>query len=311
MSSTNLKHYPIAQRNLDQDAWFLYQTSSLAYYECCARLCEDFAHLYDSLITDNDVHGAAALDYWVARYRSHASSIRRGIRFVELGGDYMSLLDLIEAPSTDFRGMIEQPLGWMSDEERSRWDLAIQKVIYACGTAATTLDNNRGKGSLWLQRMNIGADQVYLNRDDSHAGDSTEAIELLNRQGLLPKPSVYPRHTIDQILTTAPGHACPRSGVWVPKQWLDGAKDFSLAFGVHGQPMQPAYRIIGLETDNPFAGFDDEMAEAYEAVAQGSPVTEAMDTTWFFIDPAPISTQGAEDQTYHMRCEAGQRKNSG
>ncbi|MCO4889612.1 hypothetical protein MKD50_09555 [Cupriavidus sp. WGtm5] len=64
MSSTNLKRYPIAQRNLDQDAWFLYQTSSLAYYECCARLCEDFAHLYDSLITDNGVHGAAALDYW-------------------------------------------------------------------------------------------------------------------------------------------------------------------------------------------------------------------------------------------------------
>ncbi|WP_427306825.1 hypothetical protein [Cupriavidus sp. H39] len=303
MTSTNLKPYQIAQRNLHQDAWFLYQTSSLAYYECCARLCEDFANLYNTLITDNGVHGAAALDYWVARYRSHASSIRLGMRFVELGGDYMSLLDLIEAPSTDFRGMVEQPLGWMSDEDRSRWDLAIQKVIYACGTAATTLSNNRGKGNLWLQRMTIGADKVYLDRDDSHAGDTTEAIELLNKQGILPKLPAYPLHAVDRTLTTAPGHACPRSGVWVPKQWLDGATDFSLAFGVHGQPMQPAYRIIGLETDNPFAGYDEEMAEEYEAIAEGSPVTEAHDTTWFFIEAAPSSQQSAEDN--HMRCEAG------
>lgn len=79
-------------------------------------------------------------------------------------------------------------------------------------------------------------------------------------------------------------YGCPNNG--------SIAKDFRLAFGLHGQPMQPAYRIIGLETDNPFVGFDDEMAEEYEAVGHGSPVTEATDTTWFFIDAAPISTQG-------------------
>lgn len=46
--------------------------------------------------------------------------------------------------------------------------------------------------------------------------------------------------------------------------------------------MQPAYRIVGLKLANPFDGFDDEMAAEYEAIAKGSPVTEAVDTAWFY-----------------------------
>ncbi len=289
MSSSNLKPYQVAQRDLDRDAWFLYQTTSLAYYDQCASLCEEFADLYNGLIAGHHLHGAAALDYWVSRYRTHASNIRRGIRFVEYGGDYMSLLDLIEAPSTDFRGLIEQPLGWMSDDQRALWDLAIRKVSYACGTAATTLNNNRSKGALWSRRMNIGADQVYLDRDDSHVGDTAKAIGYLDEYGISALPAHYPRHTIDRTLATAPGHSCPRTGVWIPKQWLDGATDFSLAFCIQGQPMQPAYRIRGLEISNPFADYDEEMAADYEAIAEGSPVTEAVDTTWFLVNPLPKS----------------------
>ena len=40
MSAANLRPYDVP-RNLDQDAWFLYQTTSTAYYELCARLCEE------------------------------------------------------------------------------------------------------------------------------------------------------------------------------------------------------------------------------------------------------------------------------
>ncbi|TYZ38975.1 hypothetical protein C2U35_26765, partial [Ralstonia solanacearum] len=105
-------------RNLDQDAWFLYQTTSIPYYELCARLCEEFAELYNRFITGHGLHGAARLDYWVSRYLTHAENIRRGIGFIKNGGDYMPMIDYLNAPATDFRGLVEQPLGWMSEEQR-------------------------------------------------------------------------------------------------------------------------------------------------------------------------------------------------
>ncbi|WP_416238654.1 hypothetical protein, partial [Raoultella planticola] len=88
MSSINLKPYNLP-RNLDQDAWFLYQTTSIPYYEVCARLCEEFAPLHNLFITGRGLHGAARLDYCVSLYLTHAENIRRGIGFVKNGGDYM------------------------------------------------------------------------------------------------------------------------------------------------------------------------------------------------------------------------------
>ena len=73
-------------RNLDQDAWFLYETSSIPYYEQCARLCEEFAHFFNTLITGHDARGMGKVDYWVSRYLTHAENIRRGIKFIEEAG---------------------------------------------------------------------------------------------------------------------------------------------------------------------------------------------------------------------------------
>jgi hypothetical protein len=194
------------------------------------------------------------------------------------------MIDFLNTPWTDYRGLVEQPLGWMSDEQRQQWDDAFQRLSYACGTGQTTLNNNETKGRHWLNRASIGSDRIYLERDDSHAGDMADAIELAREFGIVSPPSAYPRHTLRADLSVVPGKPCPRSGVWVPVQWLQGAGDFSLAFCIQGRPMQPAYRIVGLELSNPFDGFDDEMAADYEAIAKGSPVTEAVDTTWSYLE---------------------------
>ncbi|MDK3022119.1 hypothetical protein QO239_05800 [Cupriavidus taiwanensis] len=286
MQKTKLKPYDVA-RNLDQDAWFLYQTTSVSYYVQCARLCEEFADLYNAFLTGHGIHGQARLDYWVSRYLTHAHNIRRGIEFIKHSGDYMPMIDFLNTPWTDYRGLVEQPLGWMRDEQRQQWDRAFQRLSYACGSAQTTLKNNETKGGHWLSRASIGNDRIYLERDDSHAGDMADAIRFAREYHIVSPPSAYPRHTIDADLCALPGKPCPRTGVWVPVQWLEGANDFSLAFCIQGRPMQPAYRIVGLELSNPFDGFDDEMAAEYEAIAKGSPVTESVDTTWSFVQASP------------------------
>ncbi|RYO77269.1 hypothetical protein DL763_010032 [Monosporascus cannonballus] len=302
MSSINLKPYNLP-RNLDQDAWFLYQTTSIPYYEVCARLCEEFAQLHNLFITGRGLHGAARLDYWVSRYLTHAENIRRGIGFVKNGGDYMPMIDILDTPSTDYRGIIEQPLGWMSDEECKRWDSKFSQLSYVCGTGSAVLRNNLTKGIHWLNRHSIGQDRIYLDRDDGDPGDTAGAIQRVEENGIISPPKPYPKHVIDFGEQVHPGDRCPRTGVWVPRQWLDGATDFSLAFCVEGHPMQPAYRIKGLELNNPFSGYDEEMAAEYEAIAMGSPVTEAVDTTWHFVSQ-PVA-QPTSLPHLHLRCEAG------
>ena len=304
MSATNLKPYDV-QRNLDQDAWFLYQTTSIGYYELCARLCEEFAELYNVFITGHGLHGAARLDYWVSRYLTHAENIRRGIGFIKNGGDYMPLIDILNAPDADYRGLVEQPLGWMSEGQREQWNAAFTKLGHACGTGSEVLRNNQTKGSHWLNRASIGTNQVYLDRDDGHVGDRARAIRYAQEHGLMTAPASFPLHPIDVAESARPGTTCPRTGVWVPKQWYqEGASDFSLAFCIEGHPMQPAYRIRGLELNNPFAGYDDEMAAEYEATVPGSPVTEAVDTTWYFVSQ-PVA-QATSPSSLHLRCEGGE-----
>lgn len=43
--------------------------------------------------------------------------------------------------------------------------------------------------------------------------------------------------------------------------------------------MQSAYRTKELESNNSFSGYGEEMAAEHEAIAIGSSVTEAVDTT--------------------------------
>ena len=304
MSAASLKPYDV-ERNLDQDAWFLYQITSISHYELCGRLCEEFANLYNTFITGHGVHGAARLDYWVSRYLTHAQNIRRGIGFIKNGGDYLPMIDFLSAPDTDYRGLVEQPLGWMTDEQRKQWNNAFARLGHACGIGSEALRNNQTKGGHWLNRTSIGANQVYLDRDDSHVGDRAKGIQLAEEYGLMSAPTVFPHYVIDIANSVRPGAPCPQTGVWVPKQWhQDGASDFSLAFCIEGQPMQPAYRIRGLELNNPFSGYDNEMAAEYEAMTTGSPVTEAVDTTWYFVSQP--AAQAMPASALHLRCEAGQ-----
>ncbi|WP_459199704.1 hypothetical protein ACQVRX_20090 (plasmid) [Ralstonia pseudosolanacearum] len=303
MSTANLKPYDVP-RNLDQDAWFLYQTTSIPYYELCARLCEEFAELYNRFITGHGLHGAARLDYWVSRYLTHAENIRRGIGFIKHGGDYMPMIDYLNAPATDFRDLVEQPLGWMSEEQREQWDHSFQRLSYACGTGTPVLRNNLTKGRHWLNRASIGGDRVYLERDDSDPGDTADAIRHAKEHGLLSPPITFPKHPIDAAQKAHPGSVCPRTGVWVPKQWLDGANDFSLAFCVQGQPMQPAYQMHWGKPYDIWADFpmpdDDDAEERLITPLE----TTAVDTTWYFVlQPA---AHAAPADHLPLRCEAGQ-----
>lgn len=59
MSEPILLPYDVP-RNLDRDAWFLYETTSIPYYELCARLCEEFAHFFNKLVTGHQAHGMPA-----------------------------------------------------------------------------------------------------------------------------------------------------------------------------------------------------------------------------------------------------------
>jgi hypothetical protein len=290
-------------RNLDQDAWFLYETTSIAYYEMCARLCEEFAHFFNRLLTGHDAHGMGRVDYWVSRYLEHAENIRRGIGFIKLGGDYMPMMGFLGAPSSDFRGLIENAFGY---ETRDEWRAAFEPMSYACGTGSTTLRNNEWKGLNWLNRGTLGEDRNLLDRNSSHTGDRSTAISDLIEFSLATPPSHFPTHSIDKTIKAKPGDRCVRTGVWVPEQWVNGAGDFSLAFCVEGRPMQPAYRIAGLEKNvvreaDPEHGLDE--------FATYDKVTKAEDTVWYFVHKPDASAEKATNDTSNtlrLRCEAGQ-----
>ncbi|WP_240435858.1 hypothetical protein [Ralstonia solanacearum] len=292
------------QRNLNQDAWFLYQITSIPYYELCARLCEKFSELYNTFITGHGVHGAARLDYWVSRYLTHAENIRRGIGFIKNGGDYMPMIDILNAPATDYRGLVEQPLGWMSDEQRKKWNDAFERLSYACGSGSEILRNNQTKGMHWLNRASIGKDQIYLDRDDSQVGDRARAIQYATKYGIMSPPTSYPRHPVDIGERASPGTPCPRTGVWVPKQWRDGARDFNLAFCVEGRPMQPAYQILVGKEVNILAEFVPDWEPPKIDGYVGPLETRATDTIWYFVSQPVIQTVPASN--LHLRCEAGQ-----
>ncbi|WP_006575640.1 hypothetical protein [Cupriavidus sp. HPC(L)] len=282
MSTKGAKPYD-QRRNLDQDAWFLYQTTSLAYYDLCVRLCENFAELFNTLITGRGLHGAARLDYWVSRYLEHAENIRRCIRFIKTGSDYIPMIDALRAPASDYRGLVEQPLGWMGDEQRQRWDRAFERLSYACGTGSVTLRNNETKGTDWLNRASIGRERVYLDRDDSHVGDRADAVRYAEEYAVLTRPAAYPKCSVDMTWRAKPGSLCPRTGVWVPEQWLDGENDFSVAFCVYGRPMQPAYQVYWGEPIDIWAEFpmpEDSDVEDRSIIFLE---TRAVDTNWYFV----------------------------
>ena len=293
----------MATRHIDQDAWFLYETTSIPYYEQCARLCEEFAHFFNRLITGHDARGMGKVDYWVSRYLTHAENIRRSIELIQLGGDYYPMHDFLEGPSSDFRGLIENAFGC---ETRDEWRPAFEPMSYACGTGSATLRNNQWAGLYWIDRAQHKDEYELVDRDDSHVGDNGDGIKFAAKHGVLLPPADFPKHNVDRSLTARPGEPCPRNGVWVPAQWADDhAGDFSLAFCMQGRPMQPAYQVLGLEKH---VISEAEPEHGLEEFASYSPKTKAVDTTWYFVEKAAsgVLQPAADKTTPRLRCEAGQ-----
>ncbi|MFV8672204.1 hypothetical protein ACNRC9_24850, partial [Ralstonia pseudosolanacearum] len=100
----------------------------------------------------------------------------------------------------------------------------------------------------------------------------------------------------------SPGTPCPRTGVWVPKQWLDGARDFNLAFCVEGRPMQPAYQILVAKEVNILAEFIPDWEPPKIDGYVGPLETRATDTIWHFVSQPVFQTVPASN--LHLRCEA-------
>ncbi len=274
-------------RHLDQDAWLLYETTSIPYYEQCAWLCEDFADFFNRLVTEHSARGTPRVDYWVSRYLNHAENIRRGIEFVKVAGDYMPMYGFLNAPQSDWRGLIENAFGYAIREE---WQPKFDPLSLACGLGVETLLNNEWNGLSWANRNKPGEDLTLLDRDDGPKGDLARLVEIGVEGGVLVRPAEYPRYAINRSVTGKPGQRCPRSGVWVPEQGIEG---FSLAFCIEGRPMQPAYRILGEEPD---------FLDIYHKV------TRAEDTTWFFVEKADAVTEDAgasQGAPARGRCEAG------
>jgi hypothetical protein len=297
-----------APRNLDRDAWFLYQTTSIPYYELCARLCEEFAHFFNKLITGHEAHGMGRVDYWVSRYLSHAEDIRRGIGFVK-HGDHMPMLGLLNSPSTDFRGLIENAFGY---EARDEWREPFQRMSYACGTGADVLRNNERKGLNWLNRSSFGKqDLAMLDDSRSIVGDTSLAVEHLVKYRLATPPTTFPVHPINRGMKNVPGGRCPQTGVWVPCQWSDdGSGDYNLAFCIEGRPMPPAYKIAGREVEDIWEDYDCKLGIEHkpEDLSQlsGTLKTVAEDTTWYFVGPAQdaAASTPVETTSDRLRCEA-------
>jgi len=297
-------------RNLDRDAWFLYETTSIPYYELCAQLCGEFAHFFNRLVTRHQAHGMGRVDYWVSRYMTHAENIQRGIEFIKTAGDYMPMLGFLRAPSSDYRGLIENAFGY---ETRDEWQETFGRVSYACGTGADVLRGNEWDGFYWVHRDSLSEqDRRLLDNSNGPVGDDPVGSEFfVGKYQLASPPETFPAHPVDRSIQAKPGDRCPRSGVWVPAQWADeGAGDFSLAFCIEGRAMQPAYRITGREVEDIWVDYDRKLGIEHEATdpteLTGTLRTLAVDTTWYFVHKPETGAgeRRTSETLLRLRCEA-------
>lgn len=260
-------------RDLNREAWFLYTVTSPEWFEQAAQACETFAHVFNGILTSHGAHGHGRFDYWAQKYLDYAQRIRRCAELVQTGDDYMPMLQVMSAAPSDYRGIIEQPLGWMSEADDNAWKSAFERMSMLCGLCKQALENIRWGGDKWLDRGQPSEHPETRDRDDGHVGDLTETFGLFQASGVLPTPEAYPIYTIDHTLTCKPGERCPRSGVWVPAQGLD---NYSLAFAMAGRAMQPAFEIVAVG--------EHVVSEEFD-IRTYSPVTKARDTTWYAVFP--------------------------
>jgi hypothetical protein len=297
-------------RNLDQDAWFLYQTASLPYYELCARRCEEFAAFYKQLL------GGKFSSEWISDSIKHAQRIYGGIDSIRKGGDQAQMKQILRDATNVTYG---NPYNWQQETEeekawKERWKPCEQRMTIACSLGARTLGNATEAGLYWLGRGGYRDEpethEQIKNRDDSYKGDLANDIQFAVEHEALTPPATYPQHTVDTHLSAKPGEPCPRSGVWVPSQWLQGARDFSLAFCIKGHLMQPAYQLFW---DEPRLMLGESLKEKF--LRDGIPLdnfysappleTRALDTTWYFLaqPAAPTETPVLPNL---LHCDAGE-----
>lgn len=260
-------------RDFHREAWFLYTVTSMEWFEQAAQACEDFADVFNRAITGRGLHGGAKLDFWVQTYVDHARDIRKCIDKVRHGDDYLPMQDALNQPAADFKGLNEQPLGWMTSEQENDFWAAFDRLSTFCSLGAQAIKMNKYAGYEWMEykRAPAEVDKDLMDRDDGHVGDLTETIGMFQKSGELPTPNSYPTYTLDYDRTCKAGDACPWSGIWMPEQ---GLANHSMVFAISGIPMQPAYEIV-----------DVSERTIVEDITETVLRTEARDTSWYAVVP--------------------------
>jgi hypothetical protein len=277
-------------RDQNREAWFLNYVTSVKHFENAAQACEDFADLFNRLLTGHGLHGAGKLDYWVSRYLQNAQQIRRKIEFAQYG-DYIPIADEMSEAYSNIRGVMEQRLGNFSEEEMKAFNDAFDRLRSLCAVTVQALANARNAGRRWLERDQL--EKKYVNRDEGNKGDYQKYLSDLQKEGILPTLEDYPRHQVDKSRPCQAGEITPWTGVWIPQQALDeGITHFSLAFALKGTPMQPAFRI---ELKPAFRWLDENGVGECPYIKN---VTTAEDATWYPLvevaeQPAAVETVSA------------------
>ncbi len=285
-------------RSLNREAWFLNYVISFPHFENTVQACEDFADLFNRLLTGYGIHGEARLDYWVSCYLQHAQAIQRDIEFAR-SGDYLPIWGEMDETARDYRGLVEQPLGWMNPREKQAFEDAFDRLGSYCDITKQALANAFNSGRRWLERETL--DLGIVNRDEGFKGDYEEYFVGLRKEGVVPTLQSYPTYRPDTSRSCRAGETCPWTGVWIPQQVLDeGLQDFSLALALEGRPMQPAFRI----KMTPSFLCRDENDEGLFPYME--PVTTAEDALWYPLLPERAATLPEVIPAHRGRCEANQ-----
>ena len=257
-------------RDLNREAWFLYQVTSIEHFERCAQVCQEFAK------------------EWTPEYYDTAKEIRRRIELVKLG-DYMPMISELGSVGPSWRGIEDRIDSRMSKETEEALNAAFDRMSTLSANAYEAMRSNEWAGITWLEREERKDEENFLemlDRDDGFVGEAYEwYVNRLQEMGFLPKPDHYPQYQVDKTRSCRPGETCPWTGVWIPEPALtEGLEKFSLAFAVAGRPMQPVYRIVEWVRSTTHDYADDP--ETREILGEDNdpiyyPETKAEDALWY------------------------------
>ena len=266
-------------RDLNKEAWFLYQVTSIEHFERCAQACQEFAK------------------EWAHEYYDYAKEIRRRIELVTLG-DYMPMISILGGVGPSWRGIEDRIDSRMSAETEKSLDAAFERMKAPCSTANQAMQNNEWAGLYWVNREEHKHEQELVDRDDGIVGEDYEwYVSRLQEMEFLPQLDRYPQYGVDKTRSCRAGETCPWTGVWVPEQALtEGLEKFSLAFAMAGRPMQPAYRIV--------ADYHETLDDDPEYPTVNHIIkTKAEDALWFPIVQAEATATETRPNQNRLRGE--------